>query len=81
MLATRRLVRLVSEDKITEGPRAKVASLHPSLAYLVTCRACTSVWAAAAVTLAPTPIRWVLAASEGAIITGALSKMVERVAL
>jgi hypothetical protein len=81
VLATRRLVRLVVEDEITYPLRMRASKLHPAVGYLVTCQACSSVWAAAAVTLAPAPVRWALAASEGAIITGSLSRLVERVGL
>jgi len=81
VLATRRLVRLIVEDEITYPLRLKASKMHPAVAYLVSCKACSSVWAAVAVTLAPTPVRWALAASEGAIITGDVSRMVERVGL
>jgi hypothetical protein len=81
VLATRRLVRLIVEDEVTHPLRVKASKIHPAVEYLVSCQACSSVWAAAAVTLSPAPVRWALAASEGAIITGGLSKMVERVGL
>lgn len=52
-LATARLTRLVVEDKITEPIRDKVMGRWPDskVAYLVTCQACVSIWAAAAVLL------------------------------
>jgi hypothetical protein len=74
-------VRLIVEDEVTYPLRVRAGKLHPAVDYLVSCQACSSVWAALAVTLSPTPVRWALAASEGAIITGNLSRMVERVGL
>lgn len=54
-LATSRLTRLVTEDEITAPLRDRVeswaagaaeGSLKERLAYIPTCRACSSVWAA-----------------------------------
>ena len=61
VLATQRLTQLVVEDKIAEPIRDRIASWgesHPEgsvpdrIAYLVSCPACTSVWAAGFVLLA-----------------------------
>lgn len=72
-LATARLTRLITEDAITEPLRDKIMGRWPDskLSYFVTCTACTSVWAAAAVLVVPRNRRWVvrmLALSELAIM-------------
>ncbi|QDK02612.1 hypothetical protein PP304_gp064 [Gordonia phage Phendrix] len=48
VLATKRLTRLVVEDEITRPIRESVEENY-WLNYLVNCKKCTSVWAAAAV--------------------------------
>lgn len=80
VLATRRLVRLVVEDQITFPLRKAVAD-YPALDYLINCRSCSSVWAAGVVTLLPRRVRYVLAASEGAILVGSVASTVERFGL
>ena len=59
-LAARRLTQLVTEDEITKllrepvlrwGERHHEGSWQDRIAYLVSCPACSSVWAAAAVLL------------------------------
>ena len=74
-LAVSRLTRLVVDDKVAESLRFKVMGRFPQskVSYLVTCTACTSVWAAFAVLAAgKVPgIRWAvraLALSEMAIV-------------
>lgn len=47
-LAVSRLVRLVTEDRLTEAPRAAVSARGGLLGYMVTCPHCVSVWAAVA---------------------------------
>ena len=50
LLATRRITTLITEDKITEDLRDAVTRRfppeHTKLGYLVTCRKCSSIWAA-----------------------------------
>lgn len=61
MLAARRLTQLITEDEITKplrepilqwGERHPTGSWQDRLAYLVSCPACTSVWAAGAILIA-----------------------------
>lgn len=61
MLAARRLTQLITEDEITKplreailqwGERHKEGSWQDRLAYLVSCPACTSVWAAGVILVA-----------------------------
>lgn len=61
MLAARRLTQLITEDKITEplrlpilrwGERHEEGTWQDRIAYLVSCPACTSVWAAGAILVA-----------------------------
>lgn len=50
VLATARMVRLLTEDKITEAWRKRWLAKHPKdtmLGYLATCAWCTSIWLAA----------------------------------
>lgn len=80
LLATRRITSLVTEDAITEDIREAVTRRYPpehhKLGYLVTCRKCTSVWAALAalslVALSNVPVvrsvLYALALSEASII-------------
>jgi hypothetical protein len=46
VLATYRLTRLVTADKITERFRVAVDSRNKTLGYLVTCDWCLSIWVA-----------------------------------
>lgn len=80
VLATKRVTRLVVDDKVTEDVRELVWKRFPpestKLGYLVTCYACTSVWSAAVVRSGVLP-RWardILALSE-AVLT--LQRIVE----
>lgn len=75
VLATMRIARLITEDKITEPVRDFVEGRFPDskLSYLITCYLCTSVYAAAAVTAMSSsprlrPVVRALAASEAAIL-------------
>lgn len=77
ILAVRRLTRLVVEDDITYSFRES-PNLPPSVEYLVHCPMCTSVWAAAAIRLAPRWVRYGLALSEGAIVVGSIWHRIER---
>lgn len=92
VLAARRLTQLVVEDEITRplrdavgrwGDRHPEGSLPDRLAYLVSCSACTSVWAAAGV-LAAARFRagraaaQVLALSAAALAAQAVVDRLER---
>lgn len=74
MLATKRLTRLVVEDHILNDTRNKVWDKYPpestKLGYLITCKACTSVWAAAIIrsNVLPRLARDTLALSELTLI-------------
>ena len=52
-LATYRITRIVTADKVTERPRAwaedRAADGHPKLTYFVTCPWCVSIYIASAV--------------------------------
>lgn len=54
-LATKRLVRLITADAILDPVREKVWEIDPPqkhrVGYVLTCESCSSMWAAAAVTL------------------------------
>lgn len=69
-LATSRLTRLVVDDHITEPLRQRVWDVDPPenmrAGFVLTCHACTSVWAAALVRsgILPTVLRDTLALSE-----------------
>lgn len=92
VLAVRRLTQLVVEDELTAPMRERVAAwgdAHPQgsvqdrLSYLVTCSACTSVWAAAGVLAAGRVpagrvLVRVLAASAAALAVQAVVERVER---
>lgn len=73
-LAAKRLVRLITEDKITEDLRIAMFERWPPednrLSYLVSCESCLSVWAAAFVAsrLTPSYLINVLAVSELVIL-------------
>lgn len=67
-LATSRLSRLLVDDYIMEPVRDWMQATHPQLAYLSSCRACASVWAAAATMILPRRVVQLLAASEVAIV-------------
>jgi hypothetical protein len=47
-LATYRLTRLVTADRIFQAPRAWVVQRYRRLGYLVTCDWCLSIWVAPA---------------------------------
>lgn len=75
-LATRRLVRLVVKDKISEDARVWLCDRWPpedhKITYLLTCETCVTVWAAAAISSGLVP-KWVidtLALSEAAELAG-----------
>lgn len=83
MLATYRLTRLVTADKITERLRGFVVDRSEWLGYLVTCDWCLSIWVAPAPTIA---VLWwgdvmlvqaVLVALALSAVTGLLS-LIER---
>lgn len=77
-LATKRLTRLITEDQITSTPRNALLSRYPNtnLAYLLTCNWCSSIWAASLVTIAPTPVKNILALSEAAMLIYKLDDLV-----
>ena len=76
VLATKRIVRLITEDKITEDARVWLFDRWPPeesrLTYLLTCQACVSFWAGLVVTsgLLPKVLVDTLAASEASILLG-----------
>lgn len=83
MLATYRLTRLVTADKITERLRGFVVDRSEWLGYLVTCDWCLSIWVAPVPTIA---VLWwgdvmlvqaVLVALALSAVTGLLS-LIER---
>jgi hypothetical protein len=87
-LATRRLVTLVTEDKITEDIRDAVLKRFPEdeskVGYLVGCRKCVSIWSGVAtlclLTLtkgAGQKVVYALALSETSIITDKLLDSVD----
>ena len=77
-LATKRIARLVVDDAILDDLREKLYEKFPpeshKIGYLVTCIACTSVWAGAIVASGILPERVVqlLAYSEATVIVGEL---------
>lgn len=77
-LATKRITRLVVEDAILEDARDIVWDRFPpeenKLGYLITCHACSSVWAGAAVAsgLVPKFARNLLALSEITLLVQAV---------
>lgn len=71
MLATARLTRLIVEDDITLPLRDAAHNYHPKLGQLVSCRSCTSVWAALVVSVTmkvSSTIPRMFALSESAIL-------------
>lgn len=47
LLISRRLTSLITEDRVAAAPREAFLKLHPTNTlpgYLITCRACVSVW-------------------------------------
>lgn len=83
VLAVKRLTRLIVEDAIMEKPREWVLNRFPPedhpLGYLITCHACTSVWAAALVRSRILP-RWcrdILSTSEASLIAKAIVDDIE----
>jgi len=78
VLATRRITRLLVEDEITRPLREKIGRYHAKAGYLVTCPYCVSVWAGGVVAfLLPRKVRIALALSEGAILVGTASGLIE----
>jgi uncharacterized protein DUF1360 len=76
-LATSRLTRLVVEDAVLDDVRDHVWKTFPvdstKVGYLISCRACTSVWVAGLVAsgLLPRRIRYIVALSELTILARA----------
>jgi hypothetical protein len=74
VLASRRLVRLITEDKILEDARIEAFARWPpedhKLSYLMSCKKCLSVWTAFAATsgLVPKTLVDTLAVSEVTIL-------------
>jgi hypothetical protein len=73
LFATKRLTRLVVDDAILNDARNKFYEKYPpestKIGYLITCHACSSVWAAAIVKsgFLPRRLRDTLALSEMAL--------------
>lgn len=80
VLATERITRLIVEDEITRPLREAITTQFPNskLTYLVSCKACVSVWAALAVSsgLVPRRVTSALAFSSAMLI---LDRQDERV--
>ena len=76
-LATSRITRLVVEDAVLDDVRDRIWKIFPvdstKVGYLVSCRACTSVWVAGLVAsgLLPRRIRYIVALSELTILARA----------
>lgn len=71
VLATDRLTRLITEDEISRPVREDIARRWPDsrIAYLVTCKACVSVWTGLLVSSGKLPARVVSAlALSGAVL-------------
>lgn len=74
VLATHRIVRLVTEDEIFDDLRVEIFRRWPpeehKLSYLLSCKACMSMWAGLAVSsgLIPRFVVDALAASEAAVL-------------
>lgn len=79
-LAVKRLTRLAVDDAILEDFRQKVYERFPpetnKLGYLITCHACSSVWAGFVVAtgLVPRPILVSLAMSEATLLAKAVEE-------
>ena len=79
VLATYRLTRLVTADRITQALRARIVSRNRTLGYLVTCDWCLSIWvaplpAAGAVLYPENRLVWiVLLGLSASAVTGLLS--------
>lgn len=72
VLATDRLTRLVVDDEITRPVREAIERRWPDskVAYLVSCRACVSIWAALLVSSGAVPRRVLSAlALSSAVLT------------
>lgn len=69
-LATWRATELITEDELTRPIREWIVRRWPGskLAYLVTCKVCSSVWAAAAVLVLPEWVATVLGMSAVTIL-------------
>lgn len=78
VLATKRLTRLAVDDAILEDARQAFWKKFPpetnKLGYLVTCHACSSVWAGLVVAtgLVPRPVLVSLAMSEATLLAKAV---------
>lgn len=82
LAATHRITKLVVEDEITRPLREYIEERWSGsrLAYLVSCPACVSVWAGAAVVAMPKPLRWTLALSDGTMLTKWAAELAEAAA-
>lgn len=79
LAATHRITKLVVEDEISRPIREFVEDRWPDskVAYLVTCPACVSVWAGAAVVAMPKSLRWTLALSDGTMLIKWAAELIE----
>lgn len=81
MLATYRLTRLITEDRILDGPRALIERRGgPRLRYFVSCPWCVSIWVGAGVATARriAPRAWAPAADAlaASAVAGLISENV-----
>jgi hypothetical protein len=80
VLATKRIVRLVTQDEITRPLREKIGRKDPRLAYLVGCKSCSSVWAGLLNVYAmPRSVKVALALSESAILIDLAASSIEEI--
>lgn len=80
LLAVDRLVQLVVDDEISRPAREWVGNRWPGskFAYLITCKACVSVWAGLVVSTGKVP-RWVLSALAASDVVLLIDRTDERV--
>lgn len=66
VLATYRLTRLITADRILQAPRAWIVQRNRWAGYLVTCDWCMSIW------VAPAPVALALVWPTNRLVWGAL---------
>jgi len=80
-LATARLIRLITEDTITEDLRDRLSEKHPMAEELLHCWWCTGIWAAGAVLVADRVAPRVvdmLALAQAGTMTMSLAERIDR---
>lgn len=80
LLAVDRLVQLIVDDELTRPLREMVEQRWPEskLSYLVSCKACVSLWAGLAVSTGKIP-RWVLSALAASDVVLLIDRNDERI--